>query len=149
MSLLTGLCRLLMPAGSVRRVGGMACALLLFVTAIAPLGQVRLERLGDSLSAWAERYQGYSSALEETDRSLQRALTEEQCAAYLARRAGSLGCTCTVTVHCRERDALSVPDQVCFSGTLTQEQQERLRELTCAELGVQSEQISFAGEGGT
>ena len=147
MSLLVGLCRALMPEGSARRVGGMVCALLLFVTVVAPLGQVRLERLGESLSDWAEQYQGYSGALEETDRSLTQSLIEEQCAAYLEDRARSLGCSCKAAVTCQERDGLSVPASVAFSGALTQAQREQLQALTAAELGLK--EVSFSGEVGT
>ena len=49
MALLTGLCRSLMLPGPARRVGGMVCALLLFTVLVAPVRQIRLERLGEEL----------------------------------------------------------------------------------------------------
>lgn len=147
LSLLVGICRGLTPEGSARRVGGMVSALLLFVAAVSPLRRLRLEHLGDAVSAWAERYEGYSSALEETDRALTRGLVEEQCAAYLERRAGELGCPCAVTVMCREQEGLSVPARARVTGTLRPEQRERLRALAASELGLEGDALSFEEAG--
>lgn len=143
-ALLTGMCRLLMPQGSARRVGGMVCALLLFTAIVAPVRQVRLEEVGDSLSDWAQQYEGYSHDLEETNRALERSLIEEQCAAYLEDRAAEQGCICTVSVTCGEREGVPVPVRVSLSGALDSSQREQLSALAVSELGV--EQVVFSEE---
>jgi stage III sporulation protein AF len=145
MALVTGLCRSLMPEGASRRVGGLVCGLLLFTVLVAPVKGVRLEGLGDALTDWAGQYEGYSSAMEETDRSLERSLVEAQCGAYLEDRARELGCTCTAAVECEEREGLSVPAEVTFSGELTQEQRETLRSLAVTELALEPGQVHFGG----
>jgi stage III sporulation protein AF len=144
MALVTGLCRSLMPEGPPRRVGGLVCGLLLFTVLVAPVKRVRLDGLGDALTDWASQYEGYSSALEETDRSLERSLIEEQCGAYLEDKARALGCTCTAAVECEEREGLSVPAAVTISGELTREQQEALRSVAVTELALEEEQVHFA-----
>lgn len=141
-ALLTGLCRLLMPQGSARRVGAMVCALLLFTAIVAPLGQVRLETLSDSVSAWAQQYEGYSGELEETNRQLERGLIEERCAAYLEDRARALGCPCAAAVECAGEEGVPVPVRVTFFGVLGPEQREQLSALAASELGV--EQVAYS-----
>jgi stage III sporulation protein AF len=121
------------------------CGLLLFTVLVAPVKRVRLEGLGDALTDWAGQYEGYSSALEETDRSLERSLVEAQCGAYLEDRARELGCTCTAAVECEEREGLSVPAEVTISGELTQEQREELRSLAVTELALEGDQVHFGG----
>ena len=144
MALVTGLCRSLMPEGPPRRVGGLVCGLLLFTVLVAPVKRLRLDGLGDALTDWASQYEGYSSALEEADRSLERSLIEEQCGAYLEDKARALGCTCTAAVECEEREGLSVPAAVTISGELTREQREELRSVAVTELALEGEQVHFA-----
>jgi stage III sporulation protein AF len=133
-----------MPEGPPRRVGGLVCGLLLFTVLVAPVKRVRLDGLGDALTDWASQYEGYSSALEETDRSLERSLIEEQCGAYLEDKARALGCTCTAAVECEEREGLSVPAAVTISGELTREQREELRSVAVTELALEGDQVHFA-----
>ena len=146
MALLTGLCRSLMLPGPARRVGGMVCALLLFTVLVAPVRQIRLERLGDALTDWAGQYAGYSSALEETDRSLERSLIAQEAAAYLEDRAKALGCSCSAKVECSEREGVSVPEAVTLTGSLNEEQREALRSAAVNELGLDPAQVRFAPE---
>ena len=146
MAMLTGIFRSLMPEGSARRVGGLVCALMLFLVLAAPVTRMRLDRLGQSLGDWAQQYEGYSGALEETDRALQRSLIEEQCQAYLEDRARALGSPCTAAVECRERDGVDVPGLVTFTGALSGEQRSALRSMVVSELGLEPEQIRFSEE---
>ena len=146
MALLTGLCRSLMLPGTARRVGGMVCALLLFTVIVAPVRKLRPEQLGEALSDWAGQYEGYSSALQETDRVLERDLIARQCGAYLEERARSLGCTCTAAVKCMEREGVSVPASVTISGTLSAEQREALRSAAVSDLGMEPSQVHFSEE---
>lgn len=146
MALLTGLCRSLMLPGTARRVGGMVCALLLFTVIVAPVRKLRPEQLGEALSDWAGQYEGYSSALQETDRVLERDLIARQCGAYLEERARTLGCTCTAAVKCMEPEGVSVPASVTISGTLSAEQREALRSAAVSDLGMEPSQVHFLEE---
>lgn len=146
MALLTGLCRSLMLPGAARRVGGMVCALLLFTVIVAPVRKLLPEQLGEALSDWAGQYEGYSSALQETDRALERDLIARQCGAYLEERARSLGCACTAAVECGEREGVSVPAGVTISGTLSAEQREALLTSAVSDLGMEAAQVHFLEE---
>lgn len=146
MALLTGMCRSLMLPGAARRVGGMVCSLLLFTVIVAPVRRLRPEQLGEALSDWAEQYEGYSSALQETDRTLAQDLIARQCGAYLEERAQALGCTCTAAVECGEREGVSVPATVTICGTLNAEQREALRTWAVSDLGMEPSQVHFAEE---
>lgn len=145
MALLSAICRGLMPEGPARRVGGMACALLLFLVIVTPAARLRVEDLPRKLGEAVKGYEVYSSDLEKADRSLTAELVARQCAAHLEQRAAERDCACTVVVFCGEREGVCVPERAEISGALTGEQQSTITELAVTELGLEEGQVVFLG----
>lgn len=147
-SLLCALADALMPSGAVRRVGRLACGLVLAAAILSPL--VRLD-VAES-QRWLE---DYFDSLRLREEELQnqvdnqmKIIIEGECAAYIVDKAAQLGLTCTARVTCQEgSDGLYLPVRAEVAGAPEGAARERLAQAISEELGIPvSEQIYMEKE---
>ena len=124
-SILLAAAKSLIPKGSVKQVGELACGLLLLLAIIAPL--VKLDAGELSLALTELRLLGDDDAqlLEIENTRLIKEIIAEKTAAYISDKATELGMDCTVEVSYQfHSGGLAYPVAVHVKGNWNDEQQE-------------------------
>lgn len=147
LSVLAAVCQAAMPPGTVKRVSGMTCALLLFIVIVRPAIGADYERLIGRFTGSYAALGKYDTTLQETNLTLTRDLIASGTAAYIEDKAAASGLMCQAEVSCREEDGLPIPAAVTFSGTFSAAQRQRLTALAETELDVTDVRFE-EGEGG-
>ena len=132
----------LMPEGPVKRVGRLACAVVVLLVALQPLtGRRTRIPLGVSLDS-----EGYRARLAAESGEVLKEFIEQKTEAYITDKAAELGAACTCRVTCaREGEGTWLPDRVTVCGRLNADQRAALRKLIETELAVPPDRQSFAG----
>ncbi len=147
-SLICALADALMPPGAVRRVGKLACGLVLLAAVLSPL--TRLD-IADG-QRWLEDYlaslDNREAELTETVNSQMKVIIEQEYAAYIVDKAAQLGLTCSVQVECGlSEEGLYLPARARVSGTLTERERDQIVRLIGTDLGIpESEQLYMTEE---
>ena len=146
-SLLCAVADSLMPSGPVKRVGRLACGLVMAGALLSPLA--RLDVTGGTL--WLDSFlasvQSREGELEETVNSQLKTVIEQQSAAYIVDKAAELGWTCAAQVECRmSEDGLYLPCRAWVAGPLTEEERAGLTRMISEDLGVPESEQSCIGE---
>lgn len=128
----------LMPEGAVKRVGKLVCGLLL-LAALLPLGRDAVWTEAETASAWAPD----ETELKQAALQLQKAVIEQEYAAYIVDKAAERGLECTAQVTCRETDGLLLPWETAVSGSLPAEEETWLVRTISADLGVPAERQQY------
>ena len=128
----------LMPEGPVKRVGKLVCGLLLLAV-LLPLGQDAVWTGAETASAWAPD----ETELKQAALQLQKAVIEQEYAAYIVDKAAERGMECTAQVTCRETDGLLLPWETAVSGSLPAEETAWLVRTISADLGVPAERQQY------
>ena len=138
-SLLCALADALMPPGAVRKVGRLACGLVLAVTALSPVVRLDLGAGERGLEECFAGLGGREEALrEQVDRGI-RPIIEEEYAAYIVDKAAQQGLSCSVRVTCEAgEDGLYLPVRVEVAGVRSQGERAAVAGIL-AELGVPEE----------
>lgn len=147
-SLICALADALMPPGAVRRVGKLACGLVLLAAVLSPL--TRLD-IADG-QRWLEDYlaslDNREAELTETVNSQMKVIIEQEYAAYIVDKAAQLGLTCSVQVECGlSEEGLYLPARARVSGALTERERDQIVRLIGTDLGIpESEQLYMTEE---
>lgn len=139
-SLICALADALMPPGAVRRVGKLACGLVLLAAVLSPL--TRLD-IADG-QRWLEDYlaslDNREAELTETVNSQMKVIIEQEYAAYIVDKAAELGWTCTARVACeRSEEGLYLPVRTEVTGPQTAGVPAQLVRSIAEDLGVPEE----------
>ena len=138
----------LMPAGPVKGVGKVVCAMVLVCAVLSPVARL-------DLTAGQRWVEDYFNALEwereelsgQVDEQM-KAVIEREYAAYIEDKAAQMGITCAVSVESRmDGDGLWVPDRIRVSGLLSDVEQSRLGQLIRENLGIPPEKQGYTPEG--
>lgn len=143
-ALLAAVARSLMPAGAVRQVGNLICALLLLFAVLKPLKlNVDLDgTIGDITSQIQKREQ----ELEKKSGQILKTLIEQESGAYIVDKAAQLGVVCSAQVSCAfGAGGVWLPARVRISGQFTPEQRRTMEEMISAELGIEASEQEFTG----
>ena len=126
----------LMPEGAPRRVGRMACALVLLCAVLSPLGELDLETVAGA-AVWQEEILQQTQQLEYRQSMAAKPIIEQAYAAYIQDKAAQLGCPCqAVFVELVLQDGLFLPSGVELRGTLSRQQEQHLSAVLAEELGL-------------
>lgn len=143
-AMLAAVARCLMPAGAVRQVGGLVCAMMLLWAVLKPLGPLTGTLVGDlDLSA---QMQGREMQLKQQSEQMLKSLIEQECGTYIVDKAEQMGIDCQVSVACvLDGENVWMPSSVCVTGELSLQQRRDLEQLISADLGVASGQQEYLG----
>ena len=145
-AMLAALAEGMMPEGPVRRVGRLACALMLVVVMLQPITGshfVGADDFARRLGQGAER-QRQQLALQSGQAA--KAFIEERLSAYISDKAAQRGMSCRVRVECAAgSDGAWLPDRAVIVDPPETSQRAALTELIESELAVPPDRQSFAG----
>lgn len=94
----------LAPDGAVKKIGKLACGLLMVIAIVRPLAQVDYASIAGALANYRIEAEGYSAALETENERLIKTIIAEHLGAYIQDKAAELGAECTAEVSCRLDD---------------------------------------------
>ena len=139
-AIILALADILMPEGSVKRIGKFAGGLLLMLAILRPVLSLDYEVLAGSLANFRYEVQEYSMSLEIENERLKKIIIEDRTGAYIRDKAAELGISCTVAVQCRvhEKEQL-YPVSVTVYGEMTPEQNAKLIRIIEAEISIPPE----------
>ena len=147
-AILCALANSLMPEGAVRRVGKLACGLVMLSAILRPLVEVEALSPGDLLEDYQAQAAVQTQELEEGRNTALKSIIEQEFAAYIVDKAAELGLSCTAQVTCQLEGEVYLPSRVQLDGVLEEGQRERLTQIIWEELGVPpEEQVYRSGEG--
>lgn len=89
-SLLSSLALMLCPAGRVRQVTKLVCALVCALAMVSPLMELDITSLSVGLAAYRQQAESITENEEETAKMVQRTYIQDRCAAYILTQAQSL-----------------------------------------------------------
>ena len=132
----------LMPEGPVRRVGRLACAIVVLLVALRPLTGARSQiPLAVDLDS-----EGYRAQLAEGSGEVLKEFIEQRLEAYITDKAAELGVICTCRVTCeRDGEGTWLPDRIAVQGRFDASQRDALRRTIETELAVPPDRQSFTG----
>ena len=146
-SLLTAIAQAVMPEGSVKAVGRLACGLLVFLAVARPVLGIDYARLTSVIRSYTELTQQTESELTETKNSLTESIIAQETAAYIQDTTETLGLDCTAAVDWDwSEDGLPTPTEVIVTGDLTFAERETLTDTLTQELGLERERIVYADD---
>ena len=143
-AILCALANSLMPEGAVRRVGKLACGLLMLSAVLRPLVEVEALSPGDLLENYQAQAAVQTQALEEERNTALKSIIEQEFAAYIVDKAAQMGAACTAQVTCRlGEDGVFLPQSAAVQGSFTPQQQEELARILEEELAIPRARQSF------
>lgn len=111
-ALLASLAEMLCPAGRVKPVLRLVCALVCALAVAEPLMELDMEDLSIGLASYRRQAQQITESEEEAAKMVQRTYIQDECAAYILTQAEALGLSvpsAAVTAHWDEGEALWYP----------------------------------------
>ena len=133
-----------MPEGAVRRVGKLACGLLMLSAILRPLVEVEALSPGDLLKDYQARTAVQAQTLEEERNAALKSVIEQEFAAYIVDKAAQMGAVCTAQVTCQlGEDGAFLPWSAAVQGSFTPQQQEELARILEEELAIPRARQSF------
>lgn len=143
-SIILALADILMPDGSVKRVGKFAGGLLLTLAILRPVLSLDYEVLAGSLANYRYEVQEYSASLEIENERLKKIIIEDRTGAYIRDKAVELGINCTAEVRCHINENKQLyPASVTVYAELTPEQKEELTRIIESEIAIPPEMQQY------
>ena len=116
-SRLTALVLTLVPKGGVRRSAAIACALLLAITALRPLGGFDTESIASALSRARMEAESARTGVEVRNRELVSAIIKQNSEAYILDKASQLGLDVEAEVEVTADGSYPYPSAVTLTGS--------------------------------
>lgn len=143
-AILCALANSLMPEGAVRRVGKLACGLVMLAAVLRPLVEVEALSPGDLLEDYQAQAAVQTQELEEERNTALKSIIEQEFAAYIVDKAAQMGAACTAQVTCQlGEDGVFLPRSAAVQGSFTPQQQEELARILEEELAIPRARQSF------
>ena len=143
-AILCALANSLMPEGAVRRVGKLACGLVMLSAILRPLVEVEALSPGDLLDDYQAQAAIQTQELEEERNTALKSIIEQEFAAYIVDKADQLGAACTAQVTCQLGEGgVFLPQSAAVQGSFTPQQQEELARILEEELAIPRARQSF------
>lgn len=138
LSIFCGLALSLTPEGSVKRMTGLCCMLLLLISVLTAFRSFDYSSYSLELARYRELGHELAGGAEESSSRLERRLIEQECAAYILRQADSLGIKeLSAAVKLRwDSSGVWVPESARMIGSCSADQRTRLQALIAADLGI-------------
>ena len=135
------------PKGTVGTIGKLVGGLVFLLCLLRPVAGVDLEQLAENFARARVESGTYEAALEEINADLQKTIIEESSAAYSEEQAKRMGINCKIQILCKkEKDGVPYPKEALVTGTLTNEEQEAVRQILEADLAISPESVFWKTE---
>lgn len=136
-SMLCAVAEELMPSGGVKRVGKLACGLVILWGLLMPMVQIREYLQEEWEGEYQLRLEQNTQELREQVEWQRKRIIENKYAAYIVDKAAELGVTCTVQVRCRQgEEGLYFPEHVKLTGLFSDVAQSQMTQLLEEELEI-------------
>lgn len=146
-AILCALANSLMPQGGVRKVGQLACGLVMLAAILRPLVQLQAVSPAQLWETGLVQDAGRLQELGEDRDETMKSLIEEELEAYIVDKAAQLGVSCTPQITCQPgENGVFLPERAVVQGSFTPEQQQALSQVLEEELGVSRDRQSFQTE---
>ena len=143
-AVLCALAKELMPAGPVKRVGGLVCGMVLLAVMLSPLVQLNPAAGQAWLEGWRSGLEQQEAALRQQVNEGVKPIIEQEFAAYIVDKAAQMGAACTAQVTCQlGEDGVFLPQSAAVQGSFTPQQQENLARILEEELAIPRARQSF------
>jgi stage III sporulation protein AF len=120
-TMLLSVVQLLLPEGTLRRVGSFTGGLVLLAALVQPLLGTKLEKLEVDMAAYSGAIEARRAELEQGELTEMAALIEARTAAYISQEASRMGLTVEVRVETEpDGDGVPVPAAVEITGGRSQ-----------------------------
>ena len=123
------------PSGKVMK---LLCGLFLLLTALGPLGRLRLPDLGDFREVWREEAQGFVDQGEAYAQAERNRGIEESLTAYILDKAAALGFPVEAQLTLSKE---GLPEGVTLTASPTPVQKAAMEAYLKAELGIPEEAV--------
>jgi stage III sporulation protein AF len=148
-SVLLAAVQTLIPKGGVKKVGELACGLLLLLSVSTPLVKLDADELAITLTEFRMQELDVTKLLEIQNTELVKEIIEEKTAAYISDKAAELGLDCTAKVTYEySRDGQAYPSSVWIKGNWSEEQKEKLTARIEYDLAIPKEKQTYEKEYG-
>ena len=142
-TMLLSVAQMLMPEGTIRKIGSFTGGLLLIAVLLQPVLKDRLGELELDLEDYAETIQNRQSELESAQSDALQAGIEKRVASYISDKAAELGLTVQVRVKTELRDdGVPMPVQAEIEGPWSTELSDYMTET----LGISRERQVWNGQ---
>ena len=142
-TMLLSVAQMLMPEGTIRKIGSFTGGLLLIAVLLQPVLKDRLGELELDLEDYAETIQDRQSELESAQSDALQAGIEKRVASYISDKAAELGLTVQVRVKTELRDdGVPMPVQAEIEGPWSTELSDYMTET----LGISRERQVWNGQ---
>ena len=142
-TMLLSVAQMLMPEGTIRKIGSFTGGLLLIAVLLQPVLKDRLGELELDLEDYAETIQNRQSELESAQSDALQAGIEKRVASYISDKASELGLTVQVRVKTELRDdGVPMPVQAEIEGPWSTELSDYMTET----LGISRERQVWNGQ---
>ena len=139
-SVLAAMAAQLTPEGSVKKVTGFVCGVMLAGVMLSPLVRADREILADALAGYRQTAEELTAEVENREDRLVRTYIQEQCRAYILDEAQLLAITdLSCTVRVKWRDESWVPWEATLITDASAGQRQRLADYLDGELGIPRE----------
>ena len=145
-SLLSGMAVALTPAGRVRQVTKLVCALLCALAVAGPLVELDFRSLSAGIALYEQQASRITGQAQEEAKMLDRTYIEERCQAYILAKAAEEGIALegvTVTARWDEEDMVWYPWTAALDGA----RDPRLARVLEGELGIPAARQSWRDDG--
>ena len=137
----------LMPKGPVKKVGMLACAIVLLCVLLQPVVDWSISKPEIAIGTLREHNRIQQEQLKQDSGAIIKKHIEQQLETYILDKAAGLVAVCQVDVVCQQQDEAWLPQAVYITGTLTETQREKLTNAIQEELGIPPEcQVYTGGE---
>lgn len=149
LSILCGAVCSIIPEGNVKRVTGILCSCVLIITVLTPLRELDFDYYAQLMTKYHEREAAiYESGDKLRDR-LNRAVIEDEYAAYITDKAetlGIIGVKADVEVRWSS-DGVWVPYSAKIDVDAGTREKRNLEDKLLSELGIPSERVAWINSG--
>ena len=136
-SMLCAVTEELMPSGGVKRVGKLACGLVILWGMLTPMVQMREYLRSEWEAEYQLRLEQNTKELKEQVEWQRKDIIENKYAAYIVGKAAELGVKCAVQVRCRQgEEGLYFPEYVRLTGEFSDVEQSKMMQILEEELEI-------------
>lgn len=117
----------------------LACGVFMMLAVFSPLTDIRLENVIGTADGFSGEGLLVAERAKQEARESMAAVIKEQTEAYILDKAGSMGVQLSVEVRLDDSD-IPVPVGVSISGSISPYNQNKLKQIISADLGIRAEE---------
>lgn len=145
-SLLSSIAMTLCPAGRVKSVTRLVCALVCALAIASPLLQLDIDTIAAGIASYQKRAEEITAQAEDEEKMLERTYIEEKYAAYILAKATEAGASVTdaaVLARWDDKELVWYPWEATLYGTYSPELSRSIE----ADLGIPAQRQDWSDNG--